>query len=443
MRIVVIGAGQVGSNIAASLADNHEIVVIDRDGDRVESLTYSEDVLAIEGDGTSLDVLEEAGVTDADIVIASTDNDETNIVICSTATVVSDAFTIARVRNTEFLKTWQRSDRAFGVDFMVCTDLLTAQAIARIVGLPGARDVDPFAGGQVQMAEFEVTEGSSIAGQTVREADQFDELTFAALLHDDDIEIPTGQSVIEAGWKIVVIGSPRCVRSFAGMVSTDNEQSTDILIIGGGSIGEETARVLSDRGLESRIVEADETRARQLAEDLLDTVVMHHDPTDAEFLEREHIEATDLVVSSLDSDERNLLVALLAKRLGAKRAVAVVENGEYVNLFEAVGIDIAINPREVTAEEITRFTREQRAENVALIESDRAEVLEIEINGDSTLADRPIRESIQDLPDGVVIGAITRDGVFITPRGDTVIKRNDHVVVFVDAEVLDEVMTKL
>ncbi|MFB6299499.1 MAG: Trk system potassium transporter TrkA [Halobacteriales archaeon] len=443
MRIVVIGAGEVGSNIAASLADDHEIVVIDRDGERVESLTYSEDVLAIEGDGTSLDVLEEAGIIDADIVIASTDNDETNIVICSTTAVVSDAFTIARVRNTEFLKTWRRSDRAFGIDFMVCTDLLTAQTIARIVGLPGARDVDPFAGGRVQMAEFEVTEESPIAGQTVSEADQFEELTFAALLHDGEVRIPTGRSVIEVGWKIVVIGTPQCVRSFAGMVSPGDEHGSDILMIGGGSIGEETARVLSERGLEPRIIEADETRARRLAEDLLDTVVMHHDPTDAEFLEREHIEATDLVVACLESDERNLLVALLAKRLGADRAVAVVENGESVDLFEAVGVDIAINPREVTAEEITRFTREQRTENVALIESDRAEVLEIEIDADSILADRPIRESIQDLPDGVVIGAITRDGTFITPRGDTAIQPADHVVVFVDAQALDEVMTKL
>ncbi|HKJ60185.1 MAG TPA: NAD-binding protein, partial [Halobacteriales archaeon] len=146
MRVIVIGAGEVGSSISASLAGAHDVVVVDVDGERVESLTYSHDVLAIEGDGTSLSTLEEAGVAEADMVIASTDDDETNLVACGTAKTLGDAFTIARVRNTNFLRTWRRSEGAFGVDFMVCTNLLTAEAIVRIAGLPAARDVDPFAG---------------------------------------------------------------------------------------------------------------------------------------------------------------------------------------------------------------------------------------------------------------------------------------------------------
>jgi len=165
VQVVVIGAGEVGGSIATSLDDQHEVIVIDIDGERVESLTYSHDVLAIEGDGTVLDVLERANVESADMVIASTDDDQTNLVACSTASILGDSFNIARVRNSNFLNSWRRSDRAFGVDFMVCTNLLTAETIVRISGLPAARDVDPFAGGRAQMAEFHVEEHSPIAGQ--------------------------------------------------------------------------------------------------------------------------------------------------------------------------------------------------------------------------------------------------------------------------------------
>ena len=445
MRVIIIGAGQVGSSIAASLADSNEVVVIDIDEERVDSLTYSLDVLAIRGDGASLSTLEEAGIAEADILIASTDNDKTNIITCSTAKTASDAFTMARVKDTEFLNTWQRSSGAFGVDFMVCTTLLTAEAIVRVIGLPAARDVDPFAEGQVQMAEFEVPEGSPVADQTVREADRFDSLTFAAILRNGEVEIPRGETVIRPGDQLVVIGNPESVRAFASDLSpAESEQRvSDVVIIGGSDTSYHTARLLGERGLTPRLIERDPERARELAEALPGTVVMESDATDVEFLTREHVDRADVVVAALDSDEKNLLASLLARRLGAERTVAVVDGEAYVDLFETVGVDVAINPREVTAEEITRFTREQRAENVALIENDRAEVLEIEVDEDSVLAGRSIRDAVAGLPDGLVIGAITRGDHFVTPRGDTIVQVGDHVVVFVDTGVIDEVMAQL
>lgn len=445
MRIIIIGAGEVGSSIAAGLADNHEVVVVDVDGERVDALTYSLDVLAIEGDGTSLSTLREAGIEQTDMLIASTDDDETNLVACGTAKTVDDPFTIARVKNVDYLETWEHAENAFGVDFMVCSNLLTAEDIVRVIGLPAARDVDPFAGGKVQMAEFEVDESSPVAGQTVQEADRFESLTFAALLREDDVEIPSGETKIRAGDKVVVIGSPESVQGFArevapGATPTGNE---DLVIIGGSEIGFHTARLLEDRGLHPRLIEQDHDRARELAEKLPDTVVMENDATDADFLAREHIDEADAVVAALESDEKNLLVSVLAKQLGAKRSVAIVESGEYVGIFETVGVDVAVNPREVTAEEITRFTRETHTENVALIESDRAEVLEIEVDGESALVGRPIREAVADLPTGLVVGAITRDREFVVPRGDTVIEPGDHVVVFVDRDVLEDVTSQL
>jgi trk system potassium uptake protein TrkA len=443
MYIVIVGAGEVGSAIAASLAGDHEVAVIDIDGDRVEQLMYDTDVLGIQGDGADLDTLQEANVRDADILIASTDDDETNIITCGTTMTVTDAFTISRVKSAKFLRTWQGSERAFGVDHMVATNLLTAETIARVVGLPAARDVDTFADGAVQMAEFEVSETSPIADRTVEAADRYESLTFAALLREDDVIIPRGDTVIEAGDDVIVIGSPESVQTFSHELEPDVDGAQNILVVGGSDVGYHIARLLQDRGLKPRLIERDHDRARQLAEELSGTTVLESDATNREFLEREHIEDVDIVVPALDNDEKNLLAGLLAKRLGAERAVAVVDSGEYVKLFEAVGIDVAVNPREATAEEITRFTREQHAENVAIIESDRAEVMEIEIDDASVLVDRPIRESVTDLPDGVVIGAITRNGDRIIPRGDTVIERSDHVVVLVDEADLEKASSKL
>jgi trk system potassium uptake protein TrkA len=443
MRIIIVGAGEVGSTIAASLADSHEVVVVDVDRDRVESLTYSVDVLAVEGDGAALATLEEAGIRDADLLIASTDDDETNIVTCGTAQTVGDAFTIARVRNTKFLDTWNHAKGALGVDFMVGTNLLTAETIVQVIGLPAARDVATFADGAVHMAEFTIPEGSPLGSQTVQEADRFSSLTFAAIIRNGDVVIPRGETLIETDDEVIVIGSQESVQEFAREVAPRVDGAKDILIVGGSSIGYHTAKLLEARGYEPRLIEPDPERARELAEELTETTVLEADPTDQSFLEREHIDRVDVVVAALGNDEKNLLAGLLTKRLGAERSVAVVEDGSYVQLFEAVGIDVAVNPREATAEEITRFTREQHAENVALIESDRAEVLEIEVGDESVLAGRPIQESVKDLPDGVVIGAITRDGDLVIPRGDTVIEPDDHVVVFVDACVVEEATAKL
>ncbi|WP_435064000.1 Trk system potassium transporter TrkA [Halobaculum sp. EA56] len=445
MQVLIIGAGQVGESIAADLADAHDVVIVERDDERCEELTYSLDVLTVNGDGTAVSTLEEAGIDDADMVVASTDDDETNIVACSTAKAVSDAFTIARIKHTEYLRTWERSRTAFGIDFMVCTNLLTAENIVRVIGLPAARDVDPFADGKVQMAEFVVSEESPLVGQTVSEADRFDSLTFASIMRDDEVVIPRGETVIRADDRAVVIGSPGSVRGFAADVAPEEHVGTgeEVVIVGGSEIGYHTARLLGERGFSPRLIEQDEDRARTLAEDLPETVVMQSDATDVGFLERERVGEADVLIAALDSDEKNLLSCLLATRLGVERTVAVVDQTAYVDLFETVGIDVGVSPRAVVAEEITRFTQESGAENVALIEDDRAEVMEVEVDADSLLVDRPISESIHDFPPCLVIGAITREGELVTPRGDTVIREGDHVVVFFEQSVVDEVTEKL
>ncbi len=443
--MIIVGAGEVGTNIAESLAPDHDVVVVDRDGDRIESITYSLDVLALEGDGTSLETLEEAGIASADLVIASTDGDETNIVVCGAAKAIGDPFTIARVKKADLLRTWERSEEAFGVDFMVCTDLETARTIVAIAGLPGARDVDSFAGGLVRMAEFDVHAESPIAGETVSEADRYDSLTFAAIIREDDVIVPRGETTIESGDAVVVIGSGESIRAFAGTLSTTAtlENAEEVVIVGGSEIGYQAARLFGEAGIEPRLIERDRARARDLAERLPGSLVLESDATDIDFLVREHVGEADIVIAALESNERNLLVSLLAKRIGVERTLGVVGSSEYAELFETVGMDVAVNPRLVTAEEITRFTRERRTENVAMLEHDRAEVLEIEIESDSFFDGNRVQDVMARLPEGVVVGAVTRDGSLITPRGETVLKAGDHVVVFVDTAVLDEVTATL
>lgn len=188
------------------------------------------------------------------------------------------------------------------------------------------------------------------------------------------------------------------------------------------------------------MIERDTDRARWLAENLPNTRVLQHDATEKEFLERENIGQADAVIATLENDQQNLLATLLAKQVGVPRAIAVVDTVAFSELFEAVGVDVAVSPREATAEEITRFTRSRRAENVSIIEQDRAEILEFEIDEDSAVVDRRISEIAAGLPEGVVVGAITRAGEFVTPRGDTVIHTGDHVVVFTDAATVDDVL---
>ena len=442
MRVVIIGAGEVGTSIAGNLSSDHDVVVIESDEQRAEQLKFEFDVLTIAGDGTSMAVQEEALAGEADMFIACTDNDRTNLVACGTAKTLGDPFTIARVKSIEYLRTWERKHGAFGADHVVCSDLLTAENIVRVIGLPTAIDLDLFVGGTVHMAEFEIVEGSPVAGQTVAEADRFDSLTFAGLFCGDELVIPDGETRIETGNRAVVIGSPESVRAFGTDIAPEDtaERADDVVIAGGTEIGYHTARLLEEQSAKPRLIESDKSRARELAEDLPNTVVMNHDATNTDFLAREHVDESDVMIAAMASDERNLLIAVLAKRLGVSRVIAVVDNTEYVTLFEEIGIDVAVNPRDVTAEDITRFSFENVAENLAVLENDQAEVLELQVDGESSVVGKTILELDTELDGRFVVGAITREGSLITPRGNTELHAGDKVVVFVETSFADELI---
>ncbi|MFP4590987.1 MAG: Trk system potassium transporter TrkA [Halobacteriales archaeon] len=442
MEVIIIGAGQVGESIARSLQRDHHVTLIERDRERAHQIQVDLDILVVEGDGTELPVLEEAGVEDADIILASTDSDEVNIVACASAKAVTDAFTVARVKASKYLTTWRRQPGSFGIDHMVCTDLLTAEEIVSLVGLPAAHDVESFADGLVLMAEFDVYPEADIAGQTVAEADRFDSLTFAAMIDGESVEIPGGDSVIEVGSRVVVIGSPGSIQSFARGLGHNgvNDGDGEVVIVGGTEIGYHVARLLAERDLHTRLIEPDADAARRLAEHLPETRVIRSEATDVGFLEAENLDDADVLVAAMHSSEQNLLECILADGLGIDRTVAVIDDPRFIDVFEDVGVDVAISPRTVVAEEITQFTQGWKTENLALLESDIAEVAEVEITESSPLAGQTIEVGISAVDADIVVGAITRDGSFVRPRGDTVLRPGDHVVIFFEADDADTVI---
>ncbi len=423
MRVIIVGAGEVGRSIAAALQTDHDVVVIERDPHRLE-LLQSLDVLALLGNGASLKTLKEAGAEKADLAIASTDIDEVNIVACAAAKQLGTKITIARVHDAEYLQTWKRG--SLGVDEMVCSELITSQATADVIGLRGVRAADEFADGKILMTETVVEENSPLLGLRLREAAIPKDCNVASIIRGNAVIIPRGEDQILAGDRLVLIGTPEAVHEFNRRL-TLFPTVKEVLIIGGGRIGFRLAQILQTRGLRPKLMESDEERSRWLAENLPHTLVFHGDGTDIELLEREGLHRCDVAVSVTGADERNLLCGLLLKRMGVPQVIVRVEDPNFITIFERVGIDIAINPRRLIAEEIIKFTR-GRIERSLSLESDRAEVLEIEVSPQSPLIG--VKLAAAQVPAGVLIGAIVRGEHVIIPRGTDALRPGDHAIIF-------------
>ena len=439
MKAIIIGAGQVGSQIAADLAEQHTVTVLDTDPDRIDEISHDLDVLAQAGSGTDMAALAAAGVADADRVIASTDDDETNIAIAGTVKAMADVFTIARVKRTQYHATWMHSRGAFGVDFMVCTNKLTAEAVAELVDHPVARDLKAFADGAVEMMELELEASMPIVDTTVATADTYPELTFAGLLRDGEVLFPDGSTTLRERDHLVVIGTPAAVAQFETDMREPARGRGEIVIAGATEIGQQIAAIVAPDHGRVTMVDNDSARARAAAEALPDTVVKEADPTDIDFLEETDVGAAEAVIAALDSDDRNLLVSLLAHRLGVERTIGVIDRSEYVELFEAVGVDTAVNPRDVVAEELSLYTREGTTESIAFLDNDRAEVLEITAGEACTIAGIPLTDLREETGLSLIVGAIVRDGEVLAPRGETAIAPGDQVVLFIAATDRDAI----
>ena len=431
MRILIVGAGQVGVTIVDALHDEHDLTIVDVDSGRLSAVSNRYDVATVLGNGASRRILQEAGLLDSDLLIACTSRDEINLITAIfSRNLAPDTRTIVRTTNEEYLEVWR--ERQLDVDFMVSSELETANAVARIVGLPAARQTDVFAEGQVQIVEFDVEERSpnGVVGVELREARIPFDSKVAGIIRGDRMIIPRGDQAIQVGDRVVVIGSPEAARQWGELLAPATRRLDDIVVFGAGRTGVAIARALIDQQIRVRMIEPDRERARQASDAFSDVRVYNATGLDPEFLDRERIGKSRAGVFCMRDDPKNHYAATLAKLHGVEFTIAVVHDAISIDVFERAGIDVAINPRQVTAEEIVRFAHDPRTRQVAMLEGDRFEILDIVVRSESEYVNQPFRT----MPiRGALIGAIVRDGRAIFPHGDDVLLPDDRVIVFTES----------
>jgi trk system potassium uptake protein len=437
VRIVIVGAGQVGATVVEALHGEHDLTVIDVVRERLEPLAYRYDARTIEANGASRRALRDAGVGQADLFIACTSRDEVNLVACSFARVEAPrATTVIRTSNVEYIDLWREG--RLDVDFAVSSELETAHAVSRSIGMPAARQTDVFAGGQVQIVEFDVPEGADeeVVDRPLREARLPDDSRVFGIIRGDSLTLPRGGEAIHAGDRIVVIGSPAAAREWGSLLAQGEGVVEDVVVFGGGPVGSAIARSLAAQGIGVRLIEPDRERAREVAEELPECRVYNATGIDADFLERERIGQAQAAVFAIKEDTKNHYAATLARVHGVRFTIAVVHDPISTPVYEHSGVDVTINPRAVTAEEIVRFAHDPRTQQVTMLEGDRYEVLD--------LTTRPTSEYVglrfRDMPiRGAMIGAIVRDGQAVFPRGDEVLQAGDRVIVFTETKRVPDV----
>ena len=461
MKIVVLGAGQVGTTIVEALQSDHEITVVDLDAKRLQALSYRHDVHTVAGNGATRRILLEAGIDRASLMIACTSRDEINLVAAFLVKKISEAQTIVRTTNPEYIEAWQERD--IEVDFMVSSELETAYAVSQTIGVPAAKQTDVFADGQVQIVEFDVPrEGSAddLTGIPLTEAAEkaagrvrgggYDQVVglplkratipadskVASIIRGERTLVPRGDESIMPGDRIVVIGSPDAAKEWGRIMARGTQRVDDVVIFGAGGTGLAIARVLLEQGIRVRLIEYDEERAREVADELPGARVYAATGVDPDFLERERIGQASAAVFAMRADSKNLYAAMLSKVHGIGFTIGIVHDDISIEVFERAGIDVAVNPRSVTAEEIVRFAHDPRVRQLAMLEGDRFEILDITVRDSSKLVRRPFKE----LPmTGSLIGAIVRDGEVIFPHGDSQLEPGDRAIIFTESSRVPEV----
>jgi trk system potassium uptake protein TrkA len=431
MKIVIVGAGQVGSTVVEALHDEHELVVVDLEAPRLAALSYRYDVATVEGNGASRSVLQQCGIKGADLLIACTSRDESNLIAAMfTKKLSPDTKVVARTTDEEYLDVWR--ERQLDVDLIVSSEHETAHAISRTIGVPAARQTDVFADGQVQIVEFDVEEAATeVIGKPLREAPLPRDSKVAAIIRGDGMVIPRGAEALQVGDRIIVIGSPQAAREWSAIMSVDRKRVDDVVVFGAGRIGVAVARMLLGQQVRVRLIEADRDRARTVAEKLPNARVFHATGIDPDFLERERIGHARAAIFAMRDDAKNHYASTLAKLHGVDFTIAVVHEQISERVFESAGVDVVVNPRQVTAEELVRFAHDPRTLQVAMLEGDKYEVLDVRVRGESEYANR----RFGDMPaTGALIGAIVRNGDAIFPHRDDVLRPGDRVIVFSESD---------
>jgi trk system potassium uptake protein len=440
MRIIIIGAGEVGFHIARKLAfENKEVVVIDRDPHVLERMLEHMDVQTVVGSGSSPAVLEQAGVHEADILLAVTDSDEINLVACTFANLLAPGLTkLARIRNDEYTR-YRESLSRIGIEMVINPEVEVINSIERLMGAPDAVDVSEFGEGKVRLIGLWVRRGGLLADtplNRLREKIGTRRLIIGAIIRDERLIIPRGDDTVLAGDLIYFIceqcDQERILESFGGR----REFLRNVMIIGGGNIGLRLARRLEENGYHPKLVEISTERSEELSGLLNNTLILQGDGTDQDLLKEENIGDMDVVVAVTGDEETNILCSLLAKSLGAAMTITRINKAAYLPVVRTIGIEHTVSPRMSAVNTMLHYIRQGKVISAVSIK-DEAEVLEVIAEDRSLLVDRPLREV--QFPKGAIVLCVIRKDEILIPTGDTVIKPTDRVIIMADRKTVPQV----
>ena len=422
MHIVIAGAGEVGYNLAKVLCDHHDVYVIELDDRRIENL-LNLNVSVVKGNSANPKVLKSVGIERSDIFLAVTGNDEVNMLSGILARRLGAEKVVVRVGNPEYVDKPVIRDHPLGFDLVVCPQLVLANEVANIIMIPGFVEFINLSGGNV----VEVRACGEICGKRISDLNLPKDMLVLAIFRDDNVLIPRGETLIEYGDVLVVLGEFENLMNFFGKPLIKN-----VTIFGGGTVGSYIAKILELGRFNVTLVDSRFERCQVLDEDLKKTKVVCGDGTDVEFLEEIEVRRSDVVIATTESDERNLMISLLCKSMGAKKAIAKVERGEYVKIFERVGVDYALSPRKVTFLELMKYLRIVDIREVADLKHGIA-ILEFTAKKVDSVKVADLR-----LPSCAIVGGVIRGGEFKIPRGDTVIMKGDRILIFSTWDCIEE-----
>ena len=435
MKILILGAGQVGSSVAAALAsENNDITVVDTDTAKLRELSERLDIRTVIGHASLPSVLGQAGAEDADLLVAVTSSDEVNLIACEVARHQFRTPTrVARVRESEYLAVGPLAE--FAVTAAISPEQLVCRHVERLIEYPGALQVLDFAEGRAQLVAVRAIAGGALVGHPVRDLRQHlpadADARVAAIFRRGAPVKPEGHTVIEADDEVFFLADRRTIPlMMAELRRSDDRRTRRVLIAGGGNIGRNLARALENR-YSVKVLERSRDRAKRIAEDLMNSIVLVGDCADEELLRDENIDQTDVYCALTNDDEANILSAMLAKRLGCQRVISLINRPSYAELVEGGSIDIAVSPQLVTLGALLSHVREGAPARVHSLRRGAAEAIEAVVRGDrrtSQVVGRALDEL--ELPPATTIGGIVRGDKLLIAHHDVVIEAGDHVIVF-------------
>ena len=447
MKVIVCGAGMVGSNIARYLSvENNEVTVVDQSPDLLRKIGDSVDVKTVVGHAGHPDILEQAGARDADMMIAVTYADEVNMIACQVAHSLFEVPTkIARVRAQSYLEPiWADlfSRNHIPIDVIISPEIEVARAIARRLEIPGAVDMIPLAADKVKVIGLRCDEDCPVINTPLRQLTSlFPDLhiTVIAILRNERAIVPSADDQMLPGDEVYFVADSNHVARAMTVFGHEEPEARRVIIVGGGNIGRFLARDIErdHPSVNIKIIEIQKERAEDAARSLSKSMILHGDALDPEILEEANVKAAEAVVAVTNEDEVNILASLLAKRYGCQRAMTLINTTTYTPLITTLGIDVVVNPRAITVSTILQHVRRGRIRSDHSLRDGFGEVIELDALETSALVGTPLRDI--RLPPGVIIGALVRGDDVVIGRSDTVIRANDRVILFTLSEAVRKV----